>query len=113
MLSFDENCLNHYSDEDLLEFFKNPGPRLGSPPCRIRLLSPNLVAKGVQSKTLPDTVKAQSLARDLSIRVPEIRRTITKKNRSYIIMDRVHGVTLEACWSRLGWIATIRLAFEL
>jgi Phosphotransferase enzyme family len=113
MLSFDENRLNHYSDEEHLDFLKNTGTQLGEPPCRVRLLSPNLVVKGVQSKTLPDAVAAQSLARDLGIRAPEIRRKITKKNRSYIIMDRVHGVTLETCWSRLGWIATIRLAFVL
>jgi len=67
----------------------------------------------VPSKLLADGVTAQNLARDHVIRVPEIRRTVTKEDTSYIIMDRVHGVTLEKCWSELGWIATIRLAFEL
>jgi len=113
MLNWDEDFLNRCSDDELLDFIKNTGTPLGAPPCRVRQLSPNLVAKGLQSKTLPDALAAQCLARDLGIRVPEIRRTITKNKRSYIIMDRVLGETLETCWSRLGWIATIKLAFEL
>jgi len=113
MLNLDENFLNRYSDDELLEFIKNTGIPLGAPPSRVRQLSPTLVAKGMQSKTLPDTLAAQCLARELGIRVSEIRRTITKNNRSYVIMDRVSGEPLETCWSRLGWIATIRLAFQL
>jgi len=113
ILNLDKIFLNRYSDDELLEFIKHTGTPLGAPPCRVRQLSPNLVAKGVQSKALPDALAAQCLARELGIRVPEIRRTITKNNRSYIIMDRVSGEPLETCWSRLGWIATIRLALQL
>lgn len=110
---FDGNRLSQYSDEELLAFVQHTGTPLGAPPYRVHLLSPDLVVKGVQSKTLPDVLAAHSLARGLGIRVPEIRRTITKKTRSYIIMDRVPAETLESCWSRLGWIGTIRLALEL
>ena len=78
-----------------------------SPLCATSLLSPNLVAKLVPSKALTDTVATQSLARVLVIRVPEIRR-ITNEDISYIIMDRVHGVTLEQRWSELDWIAELR-----
>jgi serine/threonine protein kinase len=114
MLDFDENHLDKYSDEQLLDFLSSTGTRpLSRPPCAASLLSPNLVMKLVPSKTLTDGVAAQNLARDLVIRVPEIKRTITNEDISYIIMDRVHGVTLEQCWSELGWIATITLAFEL
>ena len=113
MLNFDENRLLEYSDEELLEFLENTRAPMTPPPCVATLLSTNHVAKVVPSKTLTDGVAAQKLARDLGIRVPEIRRTITKDDVSYIVMDRVHGVTLENCWSGLGWIATIKLAFEL
>jgi hypothetical protein len=113
MPTFDEKHLDKYSDEQLLHFINDIGTPLGSPPCRASLLSSNLVVKRVPSKTLADAVAAQNLARDLVIPVPEIRRIITNKNTSYIIMDRVHGTTLEQCWSELGWIPTITLAFEL
>jgi serine/threonine protein kinase len=113
MLNFDEENLDKYSDEQLLDFLGNTGTPLSPPPCAVSLLSRNLVAKLVPSKTLTDGVAAQKLACDLVIRVPEIRRTITNEDISYIIMDRIHGATLEQCWSKLGWIATITLAFEL
>ena len=105
--------LDKYSDEQLFDFHHNTRTPLSPPPCATSPLSPNLVTKLMPSKALTDAIATQSLAHDLGIRVPEIRRTITKKNRSYIIMDRVHGVTLETCWSRLGWIVTIRLAVVL
>jgi Phosphotransferase enzyme family len=113
MLDFDETHLDYHSDEELMDFIESTGTPLGAPPCPVRQISPNLVAKVARSETLPDALAAQCLVRELGIRVPEIRRTITKNNQSYIIMDRVPGETLETCWSRLGWIATIQLAFEL
>jgi len=113
MLKFDEQCLEEYSDEQLLDFLHNTATPLSLPPCATSLLSPNLVAKLLPSKTLADGVAAQNLARDLGIRTPQIRRTVTNEDISYIIMDRIHGVTVEQCWRELGWIATITLAFEL
>ena len=116
MLDFDENLLNEYTDKQLFEFLLNTKTRLkplSPPPCTARLLSPKLVAKLVPSKTLADGLAAQNLAHRLAIRVPEIRRKITNEDISYIIMNRVDGVTLEQCWTELGWIATITLAFEL
>jgi len=113
MPNFDENRLDEYSDEQLLDFLDNIGTPLTPPPCAVTLLSPNLVAKVVSFKILTDAVAAQNLARDLDIRVPKIRRIITKDGVSYIIMDRVDGLTLEECWPSLGLFATIKLACEL
>lgn len=113
MLNLDAKDLDNHSDDELMDFIESTGMPIGAPPCSVRQISPNLVAKVVRSKSLPDALAAQCLARKLGIRVPEIRRTITQTNQSYIIMDRVPAETLEVCWSRLGWIATIKLAFEL
>lgn len=114
MLNFDENHLDEYSDEQLLDFLlQNKRTPLTPDPCAVSLLSPNLVVKRVATVNLTDGVAAQNLARNLGIRIPEIRRIINHERSAFVIMDRVDGMTLEQCWSELGWIATVTLAFEL
>ena len=114
MLPFDEKRLADYSDEELLRYIR-ASPRMTSLHfCSTTKLSSNLVSKSVSTVDLSDEIAALRFAQNLGIRVPILRRTITTPDdpNSYIIMDSIHGVSLEDCWPELGWIATIRMAFE-
>jgi hypothetical protein len=61
----------------------------------------------------PDELKAMDIARRLGIRVPDVKRTIKAKLSIYIIMELDHGATLEKLWTRIDWVLTSRLAFQL
>lgn len=56
---------------------------------------------------------AIDLARQLGIRDPGIERTIEADHNNYLIMERIDGTNLEESWTTIGWLATIRLAFQL
>ncbi|KAI0402294.1 hypothetical protein F4802DRAFT_617960 [Xylaria palmicola] len=64
---------------------------------------------------LQDAVLAIELARSLNVRTPRIRRTVPVPQEKYYecVFDRVQGVTLMDAWADLGWVTTIRLAFQL
>jgi len=114
MLPFDEQRLADYSDDDLFAYIESLPP-LDSFPCYTKLLSQNLIAKFVRSPQSLDEITALQLAHDLGIRVPAIRRTLTTSDtrESCIIMNRVRGALLEDCWAEVGWITTVRVAFQL
>ncbi|TAQ89814.1 hypothetical protein B7494_g1859 [Chlorociboria aeruginascens] len=99
------------SDPDLAHFILE-SPRHPSS-SRLTLLSPGLVAKLCLPGNMEDEVKAISVARQLGIRVPHIKRTIETRDDGYIILERINGIILEELWPRIGWIMTIRLAFQL
>ncbi|KAK4203377.1 hypothetical protein QBC40DRAFT_262486 [Triangularia verruculosa] len=64
---------------------------------------------------LDDVVSAITRARNPGIRTPSIKRLVPILNsvRTECITQRIHGPTLEECWANLGWLSTIRLAFQL
>jgi len=90
MLEVYEERLAEYSDEDLLDYIHRTFIPLKPRPCSVGLLSPNLVAKGIALESiLSDSLAEHNLARALGIRVPDIKRVVTKDRTSYIIMDCV------------------------
>ncbi len=99
------------SDLDLLHCIDESPPHPSTK--RITLLSPGLVAKYCMSGHMEDEVKGMDVARELRIRVPSIKRTIKTARYGYIIMERIHGTSLDDLGGQMGWIMTIRLAFQL
>lgn len=65
------------------------------------------------SEEAEDAVRALELAFDLGIRVPRVRRIVRHQNVVHCIMDRIQGAPIDTEWLGLGWIASIRLAFQL
>jgi len=54
-----------------------------------------------------------ALAESLGIRVPAIRRVVQHDRKHYVVMDWIHGVTLDEAWTKIGWLSTVSLAFQL
>jgi hypothetical protein len=115
MAEFDEQLLLEYSDGELLSYISASPLADSTPLCRVVILSPNLVAKRISEDGSIDELAGIHLARRLGVRVPDIKRIVPNRDifTVHVIMDRVLGTTLEDAWSRLGWFATIRIAFQL
>jgi len=114
MTDFEEQYLGDYSDDALLRYIRTSPPV--SPSTRgVCLLSPKLVAKLVPARLANDEVAGIRFAHQLGVRVPEIKRVVRDPDQVevYLVMDRVHGTTLEESWSQIGWLATIRMAFQM
>jgi hypothetical protein len=108
---FEEERLLTYSSAHLaLYIFRSPQDP-SSP--RVFYLSAGHVAKKFYSKQVEDELRAMDMARQLGIRVPRIKRIIRVEDSTYVIMERIQGLTLEESWVEIGWIRTIRLAFQL
>src|SRR2546423_3780398 len=90
---FQEQHLSNYSSPDLVRYIL-ASPRLSAPPCNVFLLSRTLIAKRLMADEAPDELKAMDIARQLGIRVPDIKRTIKAELSVSIIMQRVLGSTL-------------------
>jgi hypothetical protein len=115
MTDFEEQYLTDYSDNALLRYI-HASPPLSPSNRRIFLLSPKLVAKLVSVRRSDDEVAGIRFAhQQVGVRVPEIKRVVQDPDRVvvYLVMDRVHGTDLEESWSQIGWLATIRIAFQL
>lgn len=110
--NFDETLLPDYSTSELLCHII-ASPPLSTSALGVFLLSSNLVAKLLPDRDAPDELAATRLAHDLGIRVPQVKRVLHSEYGVYVIMDRISGMTLEECWSQSGWLATIRMAFQL
>ncbi|KAF8846930.1 kinase-like protein [Acephala macrosclerotiorum] len=52
-------------------------------------------------------------AKQLGVRVPAAKRAVTFNGDTYLIMERIDGVTLEEAWPKLGWFTTVKLALQL
>ncbi|EEH10297.1 ankyrin repeat protein [Histoplasma capsulatum G186AR] len=106
---FDEKCLSQYDSATLVSHIVES--------CKlslnVSLLSQNLVAKHYSRGKEVDVLEAMVRAGQLGIRVPCIRRTVERDNDFYIIMERIHGQTLEEAWKHIGWLIALRLAFQL
>ena len=109
---FQSHLLIIYSDSDLINYIR-ASPALSTSSCNVFALSFDLVAKYTIIEKLKDELAAISLARQLHIRVPIIRRVVETENVAYLIMDRIHGLSLEEIWTQIGWGKTFSLAFQL
>ena len=112
MIEFEEQQLLNYTDEELLVHISKSPPVSPSNP-RVRLISTNIVAKGIATFEAPDEIATLQFAKEIGIRVPKIERIIPNEYGVYIIMYRVQGTMLEEIWDHIGWFKTIRFAFQL
>ncbi|KAG6015664.1 hypothetical protein E4U43_004973 [Claviceps pusilla] len=108
---FDDTKLLSYTDSDLLKQITFH-PRLPRYP-NISLLSEKYLAKGCMKYELDDGVTAMQVASQLDIRLPHVHRIVQQDNAFYCIMDRIPGIALDEAWPNLGWISSLRLAFQL
>lgn len=108
---FDDTKLLSYTDLDLINHITS----LPSLPnfSNIVPLSPKYLAKGYAKDELEDAVSAMQVASQLGIRVPHVQRIVQVDDVFYCIMDRISGTALDIAWPELGWISSLRLAFQL
>ncbi|KAH7918557.1 hypothetical protein BV22DRAFT_905245 [Leucogyrophana mollusca] len=117
-IAFDEAMFDHYTDFELLSFVKNAPALVTTRVETTRALSQNLVAKFVGGDEADNEIAAIEFARKLDIRVPVVRRgpirnTDTYTGGHYFVLERVHGPTLEQLWPEIGWVRTLRVAWQL
>jgi hypothetical protein len=114
MSCVEEQRLAEYSDHELLQFI-HASPSVSDDPREqnVLVISPNLIAKGVSNRLASDELAGIHLAQQLGIRVPDIKRVVPHNDGVYIIMDRIRGSTLEQSWSKISWVTTTRMAFQL
>ncbi|KAF4464214.1 kinase-like domain [Fusarium albosuccineum] len=110
--SFDDNRLLSYTDTEISDCIASlpnlPGYSTVTP------LSSKYLSKGYRQDEFEDAAKSMEFASQLGIHVPRIRRTIEDDEGGiYCVMDRIPGTTLDEKWPELGWIASIRIAFQL
>jgi hypothetical protein len=111
MDAFEEQRGTEYADGDLLHHIK-ASPYL-PPENRVRHISANLNSKQVGKDNFADEVAGLELAKQLGIRVPDIRRVLHEEHVVHIILDLVPGTIPQSSWTELGWLATFRMAFQL
>jgi len=112
---FNEALFNTYSDEEVMYHAEN-SPNLTTTRIEsIRVLSHNLVAKSLPwPQNHLDEIDAMEKARSVGVNVPAIRRIVPFPEEGHlIVMERIHGKTLEQLWPRLGIWATIRIAWQV
>ena len=112
---FIEALLDVYSDEEVMHHFKQ-SPKLTTTRMEsIRVLSHHLVAKPLPwPKNHHDEIDAMERARSVGVNVPAVRRVVPfAEDGHFLVMERIHGETLEQLWPRLGIWATIRIAWQL
>ena len=107
-----EGLLDSYTDEQLLQYFQQSPKLVTTRNESVRILSPSLIVKPHPSNMdYNDELSALELAHTRGIRVPGVRRVV--RGEHLLIMDRIHGLTLEQLWPNLGWLDTFRIAWQL
>lgn len=112
---FSETLLDKYSDEQVA-YYVDQSPTLTTTRTEsIRVLSDHLVAKSVPwPEDHCDETDAMDKARSVGVNVPAVRRVVSLPEGDHlIVMERIHGKTLEQLWPSLGLWATIRIAWQL
>ncbi|KAI6042305.1 kinase-like domain-containing protein, partial [Pisolithus marmoratus] len=81
----------------------------------IRVLSDHLVAKPVPwPEDHCDETDAMDKARSIGVNVPTVRHVVSLSEGDHlIVMERIHGKTLEQLWPSLRLWATIHIAWQL
>ncbi|TRM67053.1 kinase-like protein [Schizophyllum amplum] len=113
--TFDESALYDYQDAELESYIAN-SPRIYTTRQEgIRKLSPQLAAKPVPWPVDPqDEVLALERARSAGVRAPVVHRVVPCEDEGhFLVMDLIKGATLEQIWQSMGFIATLRLAWQL
>ncbi|KAG6040942.1 hypothetical protein E4U39_006785 [Claviceps sp. Clav50 group G5] len=108
---FDDAKLLRYTDSELYDHISShPSlPEFSN----VVSLSPKYLAKGYENGDMvEDALSAMKFASQLGIQVPHIER-IVHGHGVYCIMERIPGTRLDIAWHDLGWIASLRLAFQL
>ncbi|KAH7918202.1 hypothetical protein BV22DRAFT_1041927 [Leucogyrophana mollusca] len=115
-VAFDEAMLDHYTDSDLFSFIENAPNFVTTRVEATKVLSQNLVAKIIHDTERDDEIAATEFARKLGILVPAVRRALihpATTRGSCLVLERVHGRTLEQLWAEIGWWRTLRVAWQL
>ncbi|KAG6125012.1 hypothetical protein E4U12_007712 [Claviceps purpurea] len=108
---FDDAKLLSYTDSELYDHINSHSslPDFSN----VVSLSPKYLAKGYENGDMvEDALSAMKFASQLGIPVPHIERVVHGYG-VYCIMERIPGTTLDIAWHDLGWIASLRVAFQL
>ncbi|GAW20350.1 hypothetical protein ANO14919_098550 [Xylariales sp. No.14919] len=112
----ESDLVETYSDAQLSEYIDGIRGELDKKRqmARVINLSAAYVSKAYYNYgEVQDMMLAVELAHSMNIRTPLIRRTLQQEDGYECIFDRVQGPNLMDAWAGLGWIATIRLSFQL
>lgn len=107
--------LNEMSDEAIIKVVQD-SPHIETTKIELtHILGPTLVCKITGDLQAKEEVAALNHARSLGVRAPIARRIVPSSENmgAVIVMDRIHGKTLEQMWPELGIIDTIRYALQL
>jgi hypothetical protein len=108
--------LDKLSDKEIMEIQMNTKHIITTKTEPVNILGPTLVCKNANINQAEDEIAAINFAHSIGIKVPTIRRLIPAAGADIIlpviIMDRIHGQTLEQLWSMLGWWNTVLLALQ-
>jgi hypothetical protein len=112
---FNEALLDTYTDEQVTYYVYQSPTLITTRTESIRLLSDHLVAKAVRwPQDHRDETDVMDKARSVGVNVPAVRRIVSLPEGDHlIIMERIHGKTLEQLWQGLGLWSTIRIAWQL
>jgi Phosphotransferase enzyme family len=108
--------LDRYNDSELVLLIQKSPPLITTRVEAIRALSYKLVARFANGRDCHDEILALQHAQKLGIRVPTVHRLVilnVEEEDYIIIMERIHGRTLEQLWAEIGWWMTIQLAWQL
>jgi hypothetical protein len=97
-------------DTDLVEYI---GERRASDGGNVVVISDSYVTKLHPQDEIEDVKQAVAKAEELGIRTPQIRRIVLGPRYAECIQERIHGPTLMEAWTSLGWLSTVRVAFQL
>lgn len=71
------------------------------------------VTKHYDADDIDDVQRAMAVTSELNVNVPAVKRVVSLDNGFECIHARVIGEDLMGLWTNLGWITTLRLAFQL
>ncbi|KIY73169.1 kinase-like protein [Cylindrobasidium torrendii FP15055 ss-10] len=121
LVPFEEALLNTYSDSEMRKFIYWSPCLLTTREEAVTLLSPNLVVK--QSGRDPDQhyldeALALRRARSVGLRAPKVHRMVPMDDENedegqFLILERVHGSTLEQLWPTIRIWTLFSAAWQL
>ncbi|KAG6307327.1 hypothetical protein E4U44_007744 [Claviceps purpurea] len=111
-LKFDDAKLFSYTDSEIYEYI-NCLPSLPDYGVIVPLSHKYLAKAYAKWDEVEDAVSAMKFASQLGIHVPHVHRIVVHDDDFYCIMDRISGRTLDVAWHELGWLSSLRLAFQL
>ena len=110
-LELDSTCLSSYTDAQIYDHIVSLSTL--SDYRNITPLSSKYLAKSYHKDNVADAMRSVEFASQLGIRVPRIHRIIKVNESIFCIMDRIPGEPLDTLWPKLGWLASLQVAFKL